>query len=280
MIQQLGVPHQFAHLAFPAEDSNREWTVNAKRVAKGIKPKINYQVVNGETAICFQGTPSVQQNLQDNVRLIAWYREQMEKTCPNEQAAKGTYALARLIDAFLAKFADSVPPIEVRMDGTINQPRDQKIEYSHREVWEMLSAVNRYFFYKIQLHDEQVRDFYPADLLLMGSMIRTAAIYGASPPAEALAKIETRLDDSAKDWRADAFMALRSWKDEQQRGQNEPQQLCTITIPVPQPLQPAPAPAPAPAADAFPPDVEDIKELGGKIFLKRNGHWTLWDPGK
>lgn len=272
MVGHMSVPTQLSHLPFPEEDTNRAWTVDAKRVAKGIKPKINYQVVNGETAIYFQGTSAIQQNLQDNVRIIAWYRDQMEKVCPSEQTAEGTYALARVIDAFLDKFADSVPQVTVRMDGTMNDPSDNRIEYSHREVWEMLAIVNRYFFYKVQIHDDEAKEYFPADALLMGSMVRTAAIYGASPPSGALSKIETRLEPDSPDWRGDAYEALNSWKEEQQKPQRYPQQLCTITIPQPKIDNVA-----VPAAPSFPPDVEDVKEIGGQIFIKRKGFWTLWN---
>lgn len=272
MVSQMSVPTQLSHLAFPDADASREWTVDAKRVAKGIKPRINYQIVNGETAFFFQGTPAIQQNLEDNVRIIAWYRDQIEKVCPKEQAATGTYALARVIDAFLNKFAKSVPQVSVRMTGKMNSPQDQKIEYSHREVWEMLATVNRYFFYKFQIHEDTQREYFPADFLLMGSMVRTAAIYGADPPPDGLTKIETRLAPNLPDWRADAYEALQSWVDEQAGKQRYPQQLCTIKIPDPVIAKPA-----APPPGAFPADVEDVKEIGGQVFIKRNGFWTLWN---
>jgi hypothetical protein len=273
MVGQMSVPPQLAHLAFPDVDTDREWTLNAKRVAKGIKPKINYHVDNGETTLQFQGTPSIQQNLHDNVRIIAWYRDQIEQVCPSKEKAAGTWALARVIDAFLNKFADSVPQVNVQLTGKINEPKDQKIEYSQREVWEMLATINRYFFYKVQIHDEQVEEFYPADVLLMGSMVRTAAIYGAAPPADALATIETKLKPDSEDWRADAYDALSSLAEEQQKPNPDVKEVCTITIP--KPLVSATPKSTDP--NAFPPDVEDVKEIGGKIFIKRKGFWTLWE---
>jgi hypothetical protein len=275
MAGKMTVPNQLNHLPFPDENSEREWTVDAIRVAKGIKPRINYQVVNGDTAIYFQGTTEIQKNLQDNVRMIAWYRDQIEKVCPEEKAATGTYALARVIDAFLDRLAHSVPEVKVRMSGTMNVAQDQKIEFSHRELWEMLSTVNRYFFYKVQIHEDEKNEYYPADFLLMGSLVRTAAIYGADPPPDGLAKIGTRLSPDATDWRSDAFDALNSWVEEQKGKQRYPQQLCTIKIPDPK-VEALPA-APAPAPGAFPADVEDVKELGGQIFIKRNGYWSLWN---
>jgi hypothetical protein len=50
-------------------------------------------------------------------------------------------------------------------------------------------------------------------------------------------------------------------------------EVCTITIP--KPLVSATPKSTDP--NAFPPDVEDVKEIGGKIFIKRKGFWTLWE---
>ena len=107
-------------------------------------------------------------------------------------------------------------------------------------------------------------------------MSKTAAIYGAKPPTSGLTRIESQLSESGIGWHQAGHDALESWNDVIKQREKLDEKLVTIEIPA----KPKPKAAPAPPKNQndFPSDVEDIKEIGGKIFIKRKGNWQPWTP--
>lgn len=275
LASKMDVPKEVDLLEFPLpESSAEEWVDDAKKAANAIKPEMNYQVDNASGFKVIQGTSEAEKNLKDNIKVIAWYRDQIEEVCPEKHESEGAYALAEVIDEYLAELADSVPPVRVKLTGRMNMPKDKKLEYSDKKLWEMMSTVNRYFYYKVQVHDDK-KEALPADYLLMGAMVKTAALYGAAPPPKSLIEIDARLTKENKGWKGAAYDAIKSWEKEINGEFDTPQKACVIKIPeIP---KPQPAPQKPKKKDEFPSDVEDVKEIGGKIFIKRKGYWSLWE---
>ena len=121
--------------------------------------------------------------------------------------------------------------------------------------------------------------------MVMNSMIQTAALYGAQPPQSVLRNIDVKLSEGDAGWKGAGFTALDSWERELNEDHFYPQNVCAISIPpkeAPKPAkpEPKPEPKPAPKPGAFPEDVEDVKEVGGQIFIKRAGKWQLWEKKK
>jgi hypothetical protein len=278
LASKMKVPKEVELIEFPeAENSDNPWVENAKKAASAIKPQMNYHVDNISGFKVIQGTTEAEKNLKDNVKVIAWYRDQIEKVCPDKVESEGSYALAQLIDEFLLELADSVPPVRVKLKGPTNSPDDKKLEYSDKKLWEMISTVNRYFYYKIQIHEDK-KEALPADYLLVGSMVKTAALYGAAPPRKSLVEIETQLAGTEHGWKRAGYDAIKSWEKEINGQTQKPQKVCVIEMPETPPVNP-PKEKQKADPDEFPPDVEDVKELGGKIFIKRDGYWKLWKGG-
>ena len=188
-----------------------------------------------------------------------------------------------LLDEYIELLYDALPRVKIRKRGRMNVAGDNKLQYSEVQLWRILSVINRYFFYKIQVHADR-KDFYDADFLLMNSMIRTAALYGARPPSSTLTDIKFNFKEGDKGWKGHAFDAIDSWDKEVNDEFRYPQNLCAIKVPPknkPKPKPPAPKKKqPAKDPNAFPPNVEDVKEIAGQIFLKIDGRWKPWKPKK
>lgn len=283
MASQLKVPAQYAHLKFPEVQSVKPWTAKANKVAKGLKPNINYQVARGRQDSVICGTNAAIDNLYDNVKVIAWYHDELDKNYTSEKEDVGARALAGLLDEYIELLYDALPRVKIRKRGRMNVAGDNKLQYSEVQLWRILSVINRYFFYKIQVHADR-KDFYDADFLLMNSMIRTAALYGARPPSSTLTDIKFNFKEGDKGWKGHAFDAIDSWDKEVNDEFRYPQNLCAIKVPPknkPKPKPPAPKKKqPAKDPNAFPPNVEDVKEIAGQIFLKIDGRWKPWKPKK
>ena len=272
MAKQMEPTPEFDHLPFPTTDPEREWTQKAAKVATGIKPNINYQVVKGRTDAVIYGSAASTKNLRENVRLIAWYRDQLDQNYSNERYNEGPVAIAKLIDDYFDELGDSLPEIKVRKQGRLNLTRDQKIDLSNQDIWGIMSVINRYFFYKTQIRPNDL-EYAKADFLLVDAMVKTAALYGSEPPRLSLSKIEVALPTGARTdgWKSAANDALDCWEKELKKEHDVPQVLCEIIIP----KKAAPPAMPKPPEGSFPKGVEDIRELGGKIYIKRNGTWEL-----
>ncbi len=275
LASQLSPPAEYAHIKFPTDDPNREWVRHASRIARGLKPNINYLVKKGGSDTVITGSDAAIQNLFNNVKMIAWYHDELDKQFSDVSKNHGSVALSQLIDEYLKTLSDALPQIKIRKRGRINIAKDQELKYSEKKLWQLLSVINRYFFYKIQINDDR-KDFYAADFLLMNSLIQTAAIYGAEPPTAKLGTLDIEFRKEDKGWKSAAYEALDSWERELNGEFPYPQTLCVIKIPA-KPKPKPPAPKPPPKKDAFPSDVEDIKEIGGQIFIKRKGHWHPWE---
>jgi hypothetical protein len=273
MAEKLAAPAEFAHLPFPAADPERGWISDALKVARGLKPNINYLVKTGrgDSVIC--GSQAAMDNLYQNVRMIAWYHDQLDQACSGQGLNEGAQALSQLLDEYLSIFAKSIPSVKVKKSGRMNVARDHELEFSETRLWQVLSVINRYFFYKIQVHADR-QDFYQADFMLMNSLIQTAALYGANPPLSSLRTLKMELSPAAPGWRGAAYQALGWWEKQLEDSSGYSQYVCVISIPA----KPEPTKAPAKKApEGFPSDVEDVKEVGGQIFIKRNGRWQPWD---
>lgn len=272
MAKQMEPTPEFDHLPFPTTDPEREWTQKAAKVATGIKPNINYQVVKGRTDAVIYGSAASTKNLRENVRLIAWYRDQLDQNYSSERYNEGPVAIAKLIDDYFDELGDSLPEIKVRKQGRMNLTRDQKIDLSNQDIWGIMSVINRYFFYKTQIRPKDL-EYAKADFLLVDAMVKTAALYGSEPPGLSLSKIEVALPTGARTvgWKSAANDALDCWEKELKKEHDVPQVLCEIIIPE----KAAPPAMPKPPEGSFPKGVEDIRELGGKIYIKRNGMWEL-----
>ena len=278
----MSVPVKYAHLKFPNAESTRPWTIKAEKIARGLKPNINYQVARGRNDSVICGTEKAIDNLYNNVRIIAWYHDQLDSNYSSENSDVGALALAGLIDEYLEVLHKALPRVKVRARGRMNVANDNKLKYPEKQLWRILSVINRHFFYKVQVHANR-KDFYAADFLLMNSMIRTAALFGARPPNSTLTEIDFSLTEDAPGWRGHAYDAINAWDQEVNEEFEHPQNLCAIKIPSkekPKPKKPAPPKKAPPKKDAFPPNVEDVKEIGGQIFLKINGSWKPWKPKK
>lgn len=272
MSEKLVVSADYAHLAFPERDPAKEWTADAAIVAHGIKPNINYLVKKGRDDSVICGSQAAIDNLYNNVRLIAWYHEQLDQIYADQGLDEGTQALSQLIDEYLRILSQSIPTVKVKKTGQMNVARDQELRYSESRLWQILSVINRYFFYKIQVHAER-QDFYQADFLLMNSLIKTAALYGANPSVNSLRTINIELSPDAAGWRGAAYRALDWWEKQLDDSSSYHQYVCVVSIPE----KPKPPAAPAKKKQpGFPTDVEDVKEVGGQIFIKRNGNWQPW----
>lgn len=283
LASQLTVPAQYTHLKFPEARTLKPWTVKAKKVAKGLKPNINYQVARGrhDSVIC--GTESAIDNLYHNVRIIAWYHDELDRNFSSENEDIGALALAGLLDEYLDLLHDALPRVKIRKRGRMNTAGDNKLKYSETQLWRILSVVNRYFFYKIQIHADR-KDFYDADFLLMNSMIRTAALFGARPPNSTLTDIDFTFKEGDPGWRGHAYNAINSWEKEVNDDFVYPQNVCAIVVPPKKKPKPKPPAAekkePPKDPNAFPPNVDDVKEVAGQIFLKIEGRWKPWSPKK
>ncbi len=273
MAEKLLVSADYAHLPFPESDPEREWISTAAKVARGIKPNINYLVKKGREDSIICGSQAAIDNLYHNVRLIAWYHDQLDQLLASQGLDEGALALSQLIDEYLNIFAQAIPTVKVKKSGRMNVARDQELQYSETRLWQILSVINRYFFYKIQVHADR-QDFYQADFLLMNSLIQTAALFGANPPLSSLRTLKLELSPDASGWRGAAYRALDWWEKQLEDGSGYGQPVCVVAIPA----KPQPPAAPAKKQPAgFPADVEDVKEVGGQIFLKRNGRWQPWN---
>ena len=280
LASKLKVPKVVEQIEFPEEQQGEQWLEDAKKAANAIKPKMNYTVDNTTGFKVIQGTTEAEKNLKDNIKVIAWYRDQIDEVCPQESESEGSHALAKVIDEFLAELGDSVPKVRVKLYGTTNMPDDKKLDYSDTKLWQMLSTINRYFYYKIQLHEEK-KEALPADFLLMGAMVKTVALFGAAPPRKSLIEINAKLEEDDEGWKGSAYKAIKSWEKEINGEFQTPQKVCVIKLPdPPQPPKKDEGQKKGGESNEFPPDVEDVKELGGKIFIKRKGFWKLWEKGK
>ena len=280
LASKLTVPKEVEQISFPLPTDSEEWFEDAKKAANAIKPKMNYTVDNTTGFKVIQGTAEAEKNLKDNLKVIAWYRGQMDQVCPEKQSSEGTHALAKVIDEFLAELAGSVPKVRVKLYGTMNMPEDKKLQYSDTKLWQMLSTINRYFYYKVQIHDEK-KEALPADFLLMGAMVKTVALFGAAPPRESLIEINAKLAEEDEGWKGAAYVAIKSFEKEINGEYQTPQKVCVIKLPdVPKPAKKDEGDKKKEDDKGFPPDVEDVKEIGGKIFIKRKGYWQLWEKDK
>ena len=258
----------WTHLPFP--DRNQEsWSNDAYSVAKGLKPSVNYQVAKSKQAALVCIDNSTAKDLYNNVRMISWYRKQLEDSI-GETPESGTHALASLIDEFLHRLAKSLPATKITTIGKINVSTRQEIQLPDFVLWEILSTINRCFFYKKQLV-ENADQYEVADLCLLEAMTKTAILFGAKPPSNALNEIRSELSRDSEGWKKAAYEAIDSWRLVQKGTVDASENFANVT------LLPKPVKKTAPATTGgFPDNVSDIKEVGGRIFVKRHGKWELW----
>jgi len=266
------------HIKFPSHESlptseDQIWLADAMTIASGLKPSINYQVKKHDLDAVICVDEKLASSLQKNVKLVAWYRGEIARQGHDLESDKGSQALAELIDQYFTLLSDSLPKLKIRRNGRLNMARENIIRFSNNKLWAILAAINRYFFYKAQIHDLS-HQCQAANYVLIESMIKTAAFYGAAPPNRALEEIKIEFgSENDKSWKkavADAFDALET---EAQSHDGQALNLCQIKVPP----KPKPVRAPSkPKSNSFPTDVEDVKEVGGQIFIKRNGRWGIW----
>lgn len=260
----------WVHLPFPVV-STEAWIDNARLIAKGLKPGINYQVVKPKQDAVIGVDKKIADALYQNVKMIAWYRAAISDQIEDEDA-EGSGALVSLIDEFLDRLARSLPKTKIVSVGKMNQSYQHKIQLQDFVIWEILATINRCFFYKTQLFNE-ASEFEKADFLLIEAMTKTAILYGAKPPSNALVQIRADLTSESLGWRKSAYIALDSWRKVEQGKASAAVNFVNLRIP----LKPKPVKnKPSPKSNGFPDNVTDIKEVGGKIFVKRNGAWQLW----
>ncbi|MEM7456949.1 MAG: hypothetical protein AAF456_21575 [Planctomycetota bacterium] len=268
MASRMDLQGELEHLSVP---DNSSFASVAARVESGLKPGICYEVVKSRGSANICGSDEISDRLERNLRYITWYRGQLDQSFDSDRTDKAAKAVAGLIDEFLSRLADSVPRVRIRMSGDLVNDGEQKLEFSDAEIWGILSSLNRYFFYKFQLNPGR-SDFQDADFMLIESMVKTAAIYGSRPPSTGLQEIEFELTERDRGWQKHAFDALETWKDYEEAESNS---ICVITIPDKPSPEPEPE-APPEEKPEFPSDVEDIKEIGDQIFIKRSGRWEPW----
>ncbi|MEM7457537.1 MAG: hypothetical protein AAF456_24600 [Planctomycetota bacterium] len=275
MADTMELPEDFEYLEVPEEVEQEPWFTSAEVVEEGIRPGVSYEVVKSRGSAHIRGTEEVTERLRNNLRFITWYRSQLNQPFGKERADQAADSMAGLIDGFLEKLSESVPEVRIRATGDVIND-EERIEYSDQEIWAIMSTINRYFFYKFQLNPGR-EDFQKADFLLVESMVKTAAIYGSKPPETGLQKIEVELSENDRNWKQHGFEAMETWEDFESA---EETGICVISVPArPAPTQVEQAREEPAEEDSneFPSDVEDIREIGDRIFIKRRGRWQPWD---
>jgi hypothetical protein len=204
--------------------------------------------------------------------MISWYRNEIDKSDVPADEEAGSRALATLIDEFLKHLASSLPRTKITTIGKLNQSNRQKIVLPDFVLWEILSTINRCFFYKQQLMPG-AQQFEKADICLLEAMTKTAILYGAKPPNSPLTDIRAALNKDSKGWRKAAYLAIESWR-KVEKGHITPEQNFVNIVLTPKPTvvkkrKPE-------NKEGFPDNVTDIKEVGGRIFIKNDGKWQPW----
>ena len=177
-----------------------------------------------------------------------------------------------MIDEFLRRLANSLPPTKVTSIGKINESTRQEIQLPDFVLWEILSTINRCFFYKNQFV-ENAEHYEVADLCLLEAMTKTAILFGAKPPSNALNEIRAELSRDSEGWKKSAYQAIDSWRLVQKGRIDAESNFVNVTLlPKPKPVKNTTPPK----ANNFPDNVSDIKEVAGRIFIKRHGKCELW----
>ena len=271
LASKIQTDNTWTHLPFPKPEKEN-WATDAKTVAKGLKPSVNYQVAKSRQAALICVDKKIAKDLYNNVRMISWYRKELSKSIAKETSENGSQALAELIDEFLRRLANSLPPTKVTSIGKINESTRQEIQLPDFVLWEILSTINRCFFYKNQFV-ENAEHYEVADLCLLEAMTKTAILFGAKPPSNALNEIRAELSRDSEGWKKSAYQAIDSWRLVQKGRIDAESNFVNVTLlPKPKPVKNTTPPK----ANNFPDNVSDIKEVAGRIFIKRHGKCELW----
>ena len=78
LASKIQTDNTWTHLPFPKPEKEN-WATDAKTVAKGLKPSVNYQVAKSRQAALICVDKKIAKDLYNNVRMISWYRKELSK---------------------------------------------------------------------------------------------------------------------------------------------------------------------------------------------------------
>lgn len=233
------------HLPDHLGDTDRAWNAHYVRIANGLKGNVTYKFeangLTGKRSDLFEATDQHVNYIRGNLKVIAWYREQLEQKSSGESAPnhRGAYWLALLLDELMETLAQGMPRVKISLDGEIREP---VLELEERTLWHQLSCIYRYLYFKLLVY-ENSGQFVPADLAFMDALQKLLVLYGAEIDPGWFETVKVDLTDpNVQGWKRTARMALLVLQMKAD-GDTKAQQEIACVIPIPEKPKPqAPKP--------------------------------------
>lgn len=234
------------HLPDCLTEPPRPWSNPYKKVASGLRGNITYKFEadgqTGKRADVFQASDEQLKSIRGNLKIIAWYRDQLEQKCSGEAAAshRWAYWFRMLLDEVIETLAKGMPKPKVSLDGEIEKP---VLELDERTLWSQLSCVYRCVHFK-QMVYENADEFVPADLALMEALQKLSVLHGAEIEPAWFETVKVDLSDpNVRGWKKEARMALLVLQ-MKANGESKASQELACVIPIPEKPKPQPPPKP------------------------------------